>query len=247
MENVNITSQLHRELWKRFGSREYPAEWDGNNYGGGTLSQRYWEYFKTIELLELTPESVVLDIGGGSPETGIGFFASLLATAVKKVIVMDSNVRSDFQGEGNIEIVPQLSNEATLAEVFKNEPNISHVSCVSVLEHIPPDVRQSIMRGLNQGFTGRRLVFTLEFHAAQRFFEHQLTTRSLAEAMKPLVSFYPIRIEAAPVFSENAFVDTNVWVRDERPRFRIWKRWFSRAKVQIPSWYPLAISFESCR
>lgn len=64
-----ITQRLKQELWHRFGSKEHPAEWDGHVYGGGKLSQRFWEYFKAIELLSLDANSIVLDIGGGSPQT----------------------------------------------------------------------------------------------------------------------------------------------------------------------------------
>ena len=242
-----VTKRLHAELWNRFGREKYPAEWDGRSYGGGTLSQRYWEYFKTIELLDLTSESVVLDIGGGSPETGVGFFASLIATAVKKVVVMDSNINEGSFGCGNLEVFGHLADEKTLAEAFTRWPEISHVSCVSVLEHVPPDVRRSIMKGINDGFQGQRLVLTLEYHAKRRFFEHQLTTRSLAETLNPLDRFYPCRMEASPVLAENAYVHTKMRVPGPPAMFKIWKRWFTRTQVDIPCWYPLAIAFESSR
>ena len=89
---MNTTLQLKKELRHRFDSAEHPAKWDSRIYGGGKLSQRFWEYFKALELLGLTESSVVLDIGGGSPVTGMGFFAGLMATVAKKVIVLDPNV-----------------------------------------------------------------------------------------------------------------------------------------------------------
>ncbi len=69
-QSTSMTNKLKAELWKRFGSKAHPAEWDGHVYGGGKLSQRFWEYFKAVELLELDGDSVVVDIGGGSPVTG---------------------------------------------------------------------------------------------------------------------------------------------------------------------------------
>ncbi len=102
MNNPTLRN-LKAELWRRFGNREYPAEWDGRVYGGGKLSQRFWEYFEGVELLDPSPESVVLDIGGGSPVTGAGFFSSLLASAVKKVLILDPNVAADAKPAANIE------------------------------------------------------------------------------------------------------------------------------------------------
>ena len=50
---------LKQELWRRYGDSSYPVEWNGHVHGGGKLSQRFWEYFKTIELLEVDAASVV--------------------------------------------------------------------------------------------------------------------------------------------------------------------------------------------
>ena len=30
---MNVTRLLKSELWKRYGSKEHPAEWDGNVFG----------------------------------------------------------------------------------------------------------------------------------------------------------------------------------------------------------------------
>ena len=74
---ASLTNKLKKLLWERFGSADYPAEWDGRVYGGGKISQRWWEYFQAIEYLELYEGAVVLDIGGGSPATGLSFLVSL--------------------------------------------------------------------------------------------------------------------------------------------------------------------------
>ncbi len=54
------TLLLQARLWRMYGDKAYAAERDGNVYGGGKLSQRFWEYHKTIDALELTADSVVL-------------------------------------------------------------------------------------------------------------------------------------------------------------------------------------------
>jgi len=66
---MNLSGKIKAALWKAYGKPAEAAEWDGNVYGDGKLSQRFWEYHQAIDLLELTPDSVVLDIGGGSPVT----------------------------------------------------------------------------------------------------------------------------------------------------------------------------------
>jgi hypothetical protein len=55
------TDFIKRELWKRSGTSQFPFEWDGNMYGGGKLSQRFLEYFKAVEMLDLDNDSIVLD------------------------------------------------------------------------------------------------------------------------------------------------------------------------------------------
>jgi len=220
---TNITQKLHSELWRRFGTLEHPAEWDGHVYGGGKLSQRYWEYFKAIELLDLHEESVVLDIGGGSPITGAGFFASLLSTAVKEVIIFDSQIAQHAIAPENVRFERHHADFATLLPYLADNPSITHVSCVSVLEHIPAITREGIMGALEQTFVGTTIVVTLEYHARKSFFEHQLTARSLSELFAPVSRFYPDKIESSPIWCENAF----------------------NFSLDVPYWYPVAIRF--CR
>ena len=75
-----LTRPLKQRLWQRFGTAAHPAEWDGLVFGGGKISQRFWEYFKVIEYLDVADGARVLDIGGGSPTTGVSFFPQLLAS-----------------------------------------------------------------------------------------------------------------------------------------------------------------------
>jgi len=73
-----LTEKIKAELWAKFSTKDFPSEWDGRNpdnkdYCGGKLSQRFWEYFKTIELLDLNQNSVILDMGGGAGGYSEGF------------------------------------------------------------------------------------------------------------------------------------------------------------------------------
>lgn len=247
MDRQKVTARLQRELWNRWGTTQYPAEWDGRNYGGGKLSQRYWEYMKAIEMLELDANAVVLDIGGGSPETGLGFFSSLLSTAAKKVLVMDPNVGSAHAIPENVQVLRQLADFESLKATFSERPDITHVTCISVFEHVPADVRIGITRAINEFFGGSRFVLTLEYHPIHCFFEHQLTARSLSELVSPLHSFCPVRMESSPVFAENAFLATKSVRLILNTKRLLRKIWPQRLNVFVPQWYPLALAFDRYR
>lgn len=231
---TDVTRFLKRKLWERFGAPEHPAEWDGRTHGGGKLSQRYWEYFQAVEYLELTRDSVVLDIGGGSPFTGTGFLADLLALAAKRVIILDPELNASAPLPANVVGVRKLADETSLAELLRNEPGITHVSCVSVLEHVPPDVRVGMMRALNAHFTGERIVVTFEYHARSVHFDDQLTAKSTSELFMPLTKFYPDAFTASPVWAENAF--------DMERLVRV-RRGVRMGRAEIPLWYPVAVRF----
>lgn len=232
------THRLKRELWQLFGTRDHPAEWDGLYYGGGKLSQRHWEYFIGVELLDLTPDSVVLDIGGGSPATGSGFFASLLSSAVKKVIIVDPNITPHTKPAANAEFVREAGDYASLERLLQAHPEITHVASISTFEHIAPEVREGIVRAINDYFTGESFVATFEYHPVQCFFEHQLTARSVSSLFSPLVRYYLDEFRSAPVYCENAF-DRARLLRLQRPPFA--PRNF--APGHIPLWYPVATRF----
>src|SRR5208283_319244 len=123
-KRMNLNDKLKAALWKCYGNPSYPAEWDGKTYGGGKLSQRFWEYHQTIELLELTSDSVVLDIGGGSPVTGAGFFTRVIAPHVKEVHVMDLNIGESNQLSSKIKFHRSLASYETLSKLFKENPQI---------------------------------------------------------------------------------------------------------------------------
>lgn len=231
---MSITQRLKRELWRRYGSKETPAEWDGNVYGGGKLSQRYWEYFKCIELLELEPDSIVLDIGGGSPVTGAGFFASLLATESRKVVIIDPNIAPNVSAPANVEFIRKNATEEELLSVFADRPEISHVACVSVFEHIHPSVREPAVRAINAAFRGRSFVTTFEYHARRTILDYNLTARTTSSLFSTLTNFYPDEIEASPVWCEQAY-DSSRMIKLSRNG--------PIDRAEIPLWYPLAVRF----
>ncbi len=232
---MTLTETLKMECWKRFGSAAYPAEWDGNTLGGGKLSQRYWEYFKAIELLALTSTSTVLDIGGGSPVTGAGFLMGLIAGHVQKITIMDPNLAGDAVGRNGMDFVRQLATYESLSALLKSFA-FSHISLISVLEHIEQNSRTEIMRAINDHFTGDTLVLTLEYHDTQCFFEHQLTAKTLSETVSLLTNFYLDAYEASPIYCENSNEQVNIRIK------RLFKNDL-RFKIFQRKWYPVALRF----
>lgn len=228
------TEQLKAELWRRFGTSEHPAEWDGVVSGGGRLSQRYWEYMKTLELLELDATSVLLDIGGGSPDTGAGFFSELVAGEIAGAVIMDPNVRAGRATAPNIEIVRAEAGLATLGDLLRARRDITHIASISVFEHIEPGPRRGITEAINAEFRGRAFVTTFEYHPNRIFFEHQLTARTTSELFRPLTRFYPDVFVSSPVHCENAF--------DVQRLMRVSRR-TPLQRGSIPLWYPVAVRF----
>ena len=238
---MNLTEKLKAALWRCYGDPGHPAEWDGKVYGGGKLSQRYWEYNQTIELLELTSDSVVLDIGGGSPETGAGFFTQVIAPYVKEVHVMDANIGQPKEASSKIIFHRTLANYETLSKLLKEHPQITHVACISVFEHIPDDIRRGMVKAVNEHFPGDTFVTTLEYHARDCFFEQQLTVRTLSELFEPFTNFYPDAILKSPVWGETAYKGGCIGRRVLRELGPLSK--WGRKEPGVPLWYPLALRF----
>lgn len=200
---VSLSTNLKRLLWQRFGTLEYPVEWDGQVYGGGKISQRFWEYFITIELLEVASDSVVLDVGGGSPATGVGLFPRLLADAGIRVVVLDEKLGDTGGLPATLAVERGLADRTTLAAAFQRY-RPTHVSCISVLEHATEDQQRGIFEAIEGSFNGVSAVFTLEFHETECHFEQQMTTATLSQAVSPLRRYYLDRVERSPVHCVNA-------------------------------------------
>jgi hypothetical protein len=216
---MTLTDRLKSRLWAWYGTEQRTAEWDGRVYGGGKISQRYWEYFIVIEMLELSTGAVVLDIGGGSPALGLSMFPRLLAAAGIRVIVLDVNFGTLKQGDvENVTLLNGLADYATLSDAIKRF-SPTHISCVSVLEHASAIQQRGIFDAMESAFTGERAAFTLEFHETERHFEQQLTTQTLSGAVSGLHRYYLDRIERSPMHCVDA------------------------VKAQMRLWYPLALGF----
>jgi hypothetical protein len=240
---MNHTERLKAALWRRYGNASSPAEWDGKVFGGGKLSQRFWEYLTAIDLLELTAESVVLDIGGGSPETGAGFFTQIISPYIKEVHVMDVNIGEAIKTAPNVVLHRALATQETLQELFQTCPRISHVSCISVFEHIAPDVRRGMVQAINGFFPGDVFVSTLEYHARDRFIEKQLTAGTLSELFEPLTRFYPDKMVQSPVLCEWAYRNASMGRKLVR-RLGL-NAMLNEPEPGVPLWYPLALRFRS--
>jgi hypothetical protein len=236
---MQTTQRLKSELWSRYGSVQHPAEWDGRVYGGGKLSQRFWEYFKAIELLDLTPDSVVLDIGGGSPTNGASFFAALLASAVRRVLILDPQIPAALQPGANTEFIREPASYEVLLDLLRARPEITHVASISVFEHVEPPIREGMVRAINEAFAGDVFVSTFEYHTRQNYFEHQLTARSASALFSPLTNFFLDEFIASPVWCENAF--------DRKRIARLGRnRPYTPANLSaanIPLWHPIAVRF----
>jgi hypothetical protein len=215
----SLTGKLKEDLWKRFGTDEFPSEWDGKIYGGGKGSQRFWEYFKAIELLDPAEDSVVLDIGGGSPRTGIGFFSLLLKDRLKQVIVLDPNAGSVYE---NIIAIKEPASFNALRDTFEKYPGITHVTSISVFEHMTPPLREDTIRAVNGFFRGKAFIATFEYHPKKRYMDNQLTAKTMHEAFRHFTNFHLSAMESSPVHATDAY----------------------SKYLKIPLWYPVALKFE---
>jgi hypothetical protein len=238
---TELTRKIKSELWRCYGNPSFPAEWDGKIYGGGKISQRFWEYHQTIEMLDLTPDSVVLDIGGGSPVTGAGFFTRVISPHVKEVHVLDTNIGTVKEPAANLVFHKTLANYETLSKLLREKPQITHIACISVFEHIVPDVRCGIVKAVNDHFSGTTFVSTVEYHARDCFFEYQLTARTLSELFEPLTNLYLDKVCSSPVLGEPAYRNVSFSYKVFRRLGLL--RTENRIQPGVPRWYPLALKF----
>jgi hypothetical protein len=170
----------------------------------------------------------------------MGFFAAILSTRVKRLLIMDPCVEKHQSSDPRIQFIAENASYEALSQVLKKHPEITHICCVSVFEHIDPKTREEITRAINDHFQGSNFVTTFEFHGAHAFFDYQLTTRSGSDLVSKLTRFYLDRYESSPTWAENAF--------DPDPKFRIRDRRFFWQKPRFeasytPRWYPVALRF----
>ena len=201
-----VTKEIIKELWYRNITNKY------------VITQRFWEYFITIKMLDLTEDSVLIDIGGGCPTTGKASFAEVVKKYIKQVVVIDENVKQ-YEDDSIIFIKENASYEL-LKDLFDTY-SPTHVSCISVLEHISNDIRKSIIQSINDNFKGDVIGFTMEFHPIEYFFHYQLTAESMSEFCNLFTNFYLSDMQKTPIHATNAFEDN------------------------IPLWYPISLKFNN--
>lgn len=182
--------RLKRLLWERWGRPEFPAEWDGINYGGGKGSQRYWEYLWVVTQLT-GHEERLLDVGAG-PKL---FLPRLLTEVLSHVEAVDPELPA---GDAH-------HHPASLGAWMMQNPGLIHqfdcVTCVSVVEHVQ-DPRE-IFRDLAR-FRKARVILTLELGFDPPGFEYQLTLEKLYQGLGCFHDHYLDRMESCPVWADNS-------------------------------------------
>ncbi|MHA1280349.1 MAG: hypothetical protein ACTSQ8_24515 [Candidatus Helarchaeota archaeon] len=244
----DLTEKIKIELWRRFSTKDYSAEWDGYIYGGGKLSQRFWEYFKAVELLDLNKDSIVLDIGGWSSMTGVGFFTMLLYQYIKRVIIMDPHCNCIEELPSNIELVKERASSESLKNLFMANPDVTHIVSISVFEHIDSSIREGIVKTINDYFKGIIFIATFEYHSKVQYFYNQLTAKTTADLFKPFTNFYLTEFSSSPVRCVDSFLNKKAqikphWVYKILPH-NIKHLVGKILDAEIPQWYPIAIKFK---
>ena len=186
----NLKNRLKKELWLRWDTPEHPAEWDGNVFGGGKCSQRFWEYLFVIDNLQdtLCEKSVILDVG-----SGITNFLPNLLRKYCRCIAVDPSLAPDHQD--NIATVFNAELVNTLSECA-----VDAVTCVSVLEHM--EEHNEFITALD--LIKAPLIITFEYGPSPAAFQYQLTMEKVYQFSKALKNHYVTRIEKSPVVADNS-------------------------------------------
>jgi hypothetical protein len=198
---MNITSQLKNELWKDYGNGL--GEWDGLVYGGGKLSQRFWEYLITIDMLNLQDNDIIVDIGGGSWTTRQSLLGHIIGRFCS-TYVLDPTL--DISLAKNNEIYITELATSNIVNNLKEKP--THIISVSVLEHMKDLDREILAEVINTMDFVKTIVFTCEYHPDKIHFDTQLTAKTLSNFITKFTNFYVDRFEASPTHCVNAI---NQW------------------------------------
>jgi hypothetical protein len=184
-----VTEELLKRLWSLWGTREAPAEWDGRVYGGGKLSQRFWEYHWAIREADFDRDSVVLDVGAGRTL----FFPRLLEGSVARVVAYDP--QCEGMEDERLTVVPKAFSATTLLA-----RGYTHAVSISVIEHIEQGEKAEFFAALDQ--VRAPLVLTLELgpkaHGAN------VVMRDLYDLTTRFSGHYCSRVESCPVWADDA-------------------------------------------
>lgn len=195
-----MNENLKKILWKMHGTSEFPSEWDGNIHGGGKGGQRFWEYLWTIDKMDITESSVILDVGAGNSL----FFPKLLKQVCGNVWAIDPEIDSNVTAQKILQI--------TLDDfIYKFENNLNSfeiITCVSVLEHMSEEEKVQFCRQLDK-FKKASIILTFEFGMLPISFNYQLSVFSLYSCFKEFKNHYISEMSACPVWCENS--GNGVW------------------------------------
>jgi hypothetical protein len=148
-------------------------------------------------------DSRLLDIGGGSPVTGLSFFPRLLAAQGVQLAVMDVNFGTDPVVPPHVTLLHGLADRPSLVAAIQAFAP-THIACLSVLEHASDAQQIGIFEAIEQAFQGSCFVVSLEFHETIRYWEQMPTTATLSAAVSRLTRYYLNDIESAPIYATNA-------------------------------------------
>lgn len=190
VEGFFVMNALKCLLWDRWGSQEFPAEWDGINYGGGKGSQRYWEYLWVVNQLDGT-EHRILDVGAGPTL----FLPKILEQGFQHVEAVDPTLRIEDDRHHRSDLRTWISNNEESVRRF------DCVTCVSVVEHTP-DPRE-IFKDLAR-FKQAKVIITLELGFDPPGFEYQLTLQKLYLGLNCFRDHYLSQMETCPVWADDS-------------------------------------------
>ena len=176
---------LKKELWERWGSKEYKAEWDGNVFGGGKGSQRFWEYLWTLDKID-RPDKII-DIGAGKD---LFLYKLFLKFPQIEAIAVDPEIEDGYN---------QFS--CNLKEFSKqrhmHERGI--ITCVSVLEHVENKEEFCSMLDEFQG----KIIMTLELSVKQES-ENYVTRKELYKCLDQFKKHHVTHMKSCPMFADNS-------------------------------------------
>jgi hypothetical protein len=186
-----MKQNLQKLLWQRWGDKAHPAEWDGNVYGGGKVSQRMWEYFWAIDQMDNGFDwRKCVDVGSGPTQ----FFPNLLRADERVVTSIDPAIstQNDDHGMNLSDWVMNNQNKALLYDC---------VFAISVLEHVPENERARFMADLDK-FANSAIVITMELGPKNGVWPPvRVDEFKFFSEMK---AHYPVKMEACPMWCENS-------------------------------------------
>lgn len=182
---------LQQLLWERWGKKEYPAEWDGREGGGGKGSQRFWEYLWALGTLHQWDKPIparILDVGSGQL-----FFAELIGQRTN-VDVVDPDGPTPKAGS-NI-----VSWAGTIETFVEKEIGVyDWVTCISVLEHV--EDKPTFCAALDKFMCPISLTF--------EFGEGGVSLETVYDCLEEFKNHYLYKMELCPVWADNSAI--NKW------------------------------------